>query len=128
MSKVIDHVNEELDKNRVDEWHCMITLSEDGGALADDLIDCALPKPAEGYPENADYIILINEERRGFTEADVIGTAVLQSKEYMYHILKIGDGHGFMGSITRLNQIAEAEQGETFGVTESAIYYDENGM
>ena len=128
MSKVIDHVNEELDKNRVDEWHCMITLSEDGGALADDLIDCALPKPAEGYPENADYIILINEERRGFTEADVIGTAVLQSKEYMYHILKIGDGHGVMGSITRLNQIAEAEQGETFGVTESAIYYDENGM
>ena len=128
MSKVIDFVNEELDKNRVDEWHCMITLSEDGGALADDLIDCALPKPAEGYPENADYIILINEERRGFTEADVIGTAVLQSKEYMYHILKIGDGHGFMGSITRLNQIAEAEQGETFGVTEEANYYDENGM
>jgi len=105
MSKVIDHVNEELDKNRVDEWHCMITLSEEGGALADDLIDCALPKPAEGYPENADYIILINEERRGFTEADVIGTAVIQSKDYIYHILKIGDSHGFEASITRLDNI-----------------------
>ena len=40
----------------------------------------------------------------GFTEADVIGTTVIQSKEYIYHILKIGDGHGFMASITRIDQ------------------------
>jgi len=99
-----ESINKELDNNRVDEWHCSIPLSEDGGTMADYLVDCAVPKPVEGYPEKTDYVLLINEERRGFTEADVIGTTVIQSKEYIYHILKIGDGHGFMASITRINQ------------------------
>jgi hypothetical protein len=99
-----ESINKELDDNRVDEWHSMIPLSEEGGVIADDLVDFAVDKPKDGYPENADYVLLINEERRGFTEADVIGTTVIQSKEYIYHILKIGDGHGFMASITRLDQ------------------------
>jgi hypothetical protein len=103
----IESINKELDNNRVDEWHCSIPLSEDGGVMADDLVDFAVDKPRDGYPENADYVLLINEERRGFTEADVIGTSVIQSKEYIYHILKIGDGHGFMASITRINQNKE---------------------
>ena len=103
----IEYINKELDKNRVDEWHCSIPLSEDGGVMADDLVDCTVDKPKDGYPENADYVLLINEERRGFTEADVIGTAVIQSKDYIYHILKIGDGHGFSASITRINQNKE---------------------
>jgi hypothetical protein len=99
-----ESINKKLDDNRVDEWHSMIPLSEEGGVIADDLVDFAVDKPKDGYPENADYVLLINEERRGFTEADVIGTTVIQSKEYIYHILKIGDGHGFMASITRIDQ------------------------
>ena len=99
-----ESINKKLDDNRVDEWHSMIPLSEEGGVIADDLVDFAVDKPKDGYPENADYVLLINEERRGFTEADVIGTTVIQSKEYIYHILNIGDGHGFSASITRIDQ------------------------
>ena len=110
-----ESINKELDNNRVDEWYdeiwqtyCSIPLSEEGGVMADDLIDCAIPKDKiEKYPDPAAYVLLINEERRGFTEADVIGTAVIQSKDYIYHILKIGDGHGFSASITRINQNKE---------------------
>jgi hypothetical protein len=121
MSKVLDFVNEELDKNRVDEWHSVISLSEEGGVMADDLVATIGPGGVvDGFE------VVIDEQRRGLTEADVIGTTVIQSKEYIYHIFNIGDGHGFMASITRLDQ--EPKQGETFGVTESAIYYDENGM
>jgi len=101
----LDEVNQRLDEYRKDEYHSMIPLSEEGGVIADDLIDFAVDKPKDGYPENADYVLLINEERRGFTEADVIGTAVIQSKDYIYHILKIGDSHGFEASITRLDNI-----------------------
>jgi len=101
----LDEVNQRLDEYRKDEWHSMIPLSEEGGVIADDLVEFAVDKPKDGYPENADYVLLINEERTGFTEADVIGTTVIQSKEYIYHILKIGDGHGFMASITRLDNI-----------------------
>ena len=100
----LDEVNERLDEYRKDEWHSMIPLSEEGGVIADDLVDFAVPKPEEGYPEKADYVLLINEERKGFTEADVIGTTVIQSVDYLYHILKIGDGHGFMASITRIDK------------------------
>jgi hypothetical protein len=104
MNEIFNNINEQLDKNRVDEWHCMIPLSEDGGVMADDLVDTIGPG---GLVDG--YIVVIDEERRGFTEADVIGTTVIQSKDYIYHLLKIGDGHGFMASITRINQTAEAE-------------------
>ena len=100
----LDEVNERLDEYRKDEWHSMIQLSEEGGVIADDLVDFAVDKPKDGYPENADYVLLINEERTGFTEADVIGTTVIQSVDYIYHILKIGDSHGFEASITRIDR------------------------
>tara|TARA_R100000458_G_scaffold8991_1_gene7138 strand:- start:246 stop:635 length:390 start_codon:yes stop_codon:yes gene_type:complete len=102
MNEIFNNINEQLDKNRVDEWHCTIPLSEDGGVMADDLVDTIGPG---GLVDG--YIVVIDEERRGFTEADVIGTTVIQSKDYIYHILKIGDGHGFSASITRINQNAE---------------------
>lgn len=121
----LDEVNQRLDEYRKDEWHCMIPLSEEGGVIADDLVDFAVDKPKDGYPEKADYVLLINEERTGFTEADVVGTTVIQSIDYIYHILKIGDGHGFMASITRIDR--EAKQ-YPYGVTEEANYYDENGL
>ena len=100
----LDEVNQRLDEYRKDECYSMIPLSEEGGVVADDLIEFAVPKPEEGYPEKADYVLLINEECTGFTEADVIGTTVIQSVDYLYHILKIGDGHGFMASITRFDK------------------------
>ena len=56
----LDEVNERLDEYRKDEWHSMIPLSEEGGVIADDLVDFAIPKPEEGYPEKADYVLLIN--------------------------------------------------------------------
>ena len=102
MNEIFNNINEQLDKNRVDEWHCTIPLSEDGGVMADDLVDTIGPG---GLVDG--YIVVIDEERRGFTEADVIGTTVIQSEDYIYHILKIGDGHGFCASITRINQNAE---------------------
>jgi hypothetical protein len=100
----LDEVNQRLDEYRKDEWHCMMPLSEEGGTVADNLVEFAIPKPEEGYPENADYVLLINEERTGFSEADVIGTTVIQSVDYIYHILKIGDGHELMASITRFDK------------------------
>ena len=100
----LDEVNERLDEYRVDEYHSLIKLSEEGGEIADNLVDFAVDKPKDGYPENADYVLLINEERTGFTEADVIGTTVIQSVDYIYYILKIGDGHGFMAAILRIDR------------------------
>ena len=103
MNEIFNNINKELDKHRVDEWHCMIPLSEDGGVIADDLV--ALIGPG-GVVDG--FEVVIDKQRRGFTEADVIGTTVIQSKDYIYHILNMGDGHGFMASITRINQNAEA--------------------
>jgi len=106
MNYAFDYINKQLDGNRVDDWHCMIPLSEDGGEMADDMVDCAIPKKEiHNYPDPADYVLIVNEERKGFTEADVIGTAIIQSKDYIYHIFKVGDGHGFMASITRFNKV-----------------------
>ena len=115
MNQILKRINKELDQNRIDEWHCMIKLSEDGGSLVDDLIESV-------HSGNTNYHLVINEERQGFTEADIIGTSIVQCNEYIYHILKIGDGHGFMGSITRIDQKPYPDQVDP--ADEDHIYFN----
>jgi hypothetical protein len=131
MKELYEKIQIELDKHRVDEWHSVIPLSEDGGCRLDDLYDVSYPG---GHQQNG---LFLHENEQGTItpKSGVTQTAhtmMLEDNDYIYNIFVVesGDLHACqLAQITRHDKEGkEPTQGETFGVTESAIYYDENGM
>ena len=131
MKEIYEKIQRELDKHRVDEWHSVIPLSEDVWGILDDLADVSYPG---GYQQNG---LFLHENEQGDVSpknayTSRATTSVMEDNDYIYFIFTVesGDPHaGHLAQITRHDkQRWEPEQGETFGVTESAVYYDENGM
>jgi hypothetical protein len=132
MKELYDRIQIELDKHRVDEWHSVIPLSEDGASLVDDMTEVSYPG---GHQQNG--LFLHENEQSMINPKDAYTTVaygmMLEDNDYIYNIFAVSGGcehhEGHIAQITRHDkQKKEPTQGETFGVTESAIYYDENGM
>ena len=85
---LLDDINKELDKHRVDEWHSTIPLSDEGWVLVEDLIEGTLD-------------VLIEAEHQGWSPQDKVFTHVLKDNDYIYNIFGVGDSHGVIAQITR---------------------------
>ena len=137
--EIYENIQRELDKNRVDEWHSVIPLSEDGACLLDDLAEVSNPELIEGVNGLALHDTTWIHPKNAYTTTAY--TLLFEDVDYIYNIFTVESGDrnpekttfpvysGQLAQITRHDkQRWEPEQGETFGVTESAVYYDENGM
>ena len=128
MKELYNKIQEELDKHRVDEWHSVIPLSEDGATLVDNMSDVSYPG---GHQQNG---LFLHQDEQGMVNpknsyTKTAYTMIEEDNDYIYNIFVVESDEGQLAQITRHDkQRKEPTQGETFGVTESAIYYDENGL
>jgi len=122
MNNVFININRKLDTYMQDEWNATIPFSEEGGELADTLIELIGPGGVvDGFE------VVTDETRKGWGPNDEIKVVILQSKDIMYYVFGEGDSHSYYATITR-RYLHDHGQDYPYGVTESAIYYDENGM
>jgi len=129
MKELYDRIQIELDKHRVDEWHSVIPLSEDGSSILENLSEVSYPNRLSG----ANGLFLHQDEQSSIEPTNAYTktayTVLMEDNDYIYNIFIVYSDEGQIAQITRHDkQKKEPTQGETFGVTESAIYYDENGM
>jgi len=100
-----ERIQKELDKNRVDEWHSVIPLSEDGASLLEDLEEESYPNRLTGtnglfLHENEQFVI--NPKEAYTTEAYGL---MLEDNDYIYNIFMVSGGcdhhEGHLAQITR---------------------------
>tara|TARA_R100001510_G_scaffold56801_1_gene63096 strand:+ start:1639 stop:1974 length:336 start_codon:yes stop_codon:yes gene_type:complete len=104
MNDKYEYIQRELDKNRVDEWHSVIPLSEDGACLLDELDEIIEPNVLSG--ENG---LFLHENQQGYIEPKNAytyrgTTAIIEDNDYVYFIFTVesGDQHaGMLAQITR---------------------------
>ena len=104
MKKLYENIQRELDKNRVDEWHSVIPLSEDGASLLNDLMDVSNPDLSEGVNG-----LFLHENQQGYIEPKNAyicegTTAIIEDNDYVYFIFYVesGDQHAeILAQITR---------------------------
>jgi hypothetical protein len=103
--KTYEEIQKELDKHRVDEWHSVIPLSEDGAVLLEDLEEESYPNRLSGtnglfLHENEQSLIKPKEAYT--TEAHGL---MLEDNDYIYNIFIVSGGcdhhEGHLAQITR---------------------------
>ena len=107
MSKLYNRIQAEFDKCRVDEWHSVIPLSEDGWSMYDDLGDVSYPG---GDQQNG---LFLHENETGHIEPKNsytynAFTSLFEDADYIYNIFAISGGcdhhEGHLAQITRLDK------------------------
>ena len=100
-----ERIQKELDKNRVDEWHSVIPLSEDGASLLEDLEEESYPNRLTGtnglfLHENEQFVIKPIDAYT--TEAYGL---MLEDNDYIYNIFMVSGGcdhhEGHLAQVTR---------------------------
>ena len=100
-----ESIQKEFDKNRVDEWHSVIPLSEDGASLLEDLEEESYPNRLTGtnglfLHQNEQFVIKPKEAYT--TEAYGL---MLEDNDYIYNIFMVSGGcdhhEGHLAQITR---------------------------
>jgi len=127
MEETYEKIQSDFDKHRVDEWHSVIPLSEDGWSMYDHLGDVSYPG---GDQQNG--LFLHENEQATITPKNGIThtarTMMYEDADYIYSIFAVESGDLHACELAQLTRHDKERQGETFGVTEEANYYDENGM
>ena len=100
-----ESIQKEFDKHRVDEWHSVIPLSEDGASLLEDLEEESYPNRLTGtnglfLHQNEQFVIKPKEAYT--TEAYGL---MLEDNDYIYNIFMVSGGcdhhEGHLAQITR---------------------------
>tara|TARA_B100000085_G_scaffold123190_1_gene112165 strand:+ start:395 stop:748 length:354 start_codon:yes stop_codon:yes gene_type:complete len=100
--EMYEYVRTELDKHRVDEWHSVYPLSEDGFCLLDDIAEAGHPSIPSGVNGLTLRDTMSIEPKSGMTT--VAHSILYEDVDYIYNILSVyaGDLHGGqMAMITR---------------------------
>ncbi len=100
MKELYDKIQTELDKHRVDEWHSVIPLSEDGASLVDDMTEVSYPG---GHQQNG-LFLHENEQSEIKPKNGYTTTAygmMLEDNDYIYNIFIVESGEGQIAQITR---------------------------
>ena len=105
MNKVYKRIQAELDKNRVDEWHSVIPLSEDGNSLLEVMVEVSEPNVLSG--ENG--LFLHENEQSVIKPKDAYTTdaygMMFEDNDYIYNIFAVSGGcdhhEGHIAQITR---------------------------
>tara|TARA_R110000796_G_C14365103_1_gene413294 strand:+ start:78 stop:476 length:399 start_codon:yes stop_codon:yes gene_type:complete len=97
-----EDIQKELDKHRVDEWHSVIPLSEDGACLLNDLADAGHPSIPFGVNGLTLHNTMSIEPKSGVTT--IAHSILYEDADYIYNILSVhsGDLHAcHIAQITR---------------------------
>ena len=124
MKETYEKITKELDEHRVDEWHSVIPLSEDGAANLENLSEVSYPNRllgANGLVLHQDQQSSI-EPKNAYTKTAY--TVLMEDYEYIYNIFIVHSDDGQIAQITRHDK----EGYEFNGVTGPAEYYDEEGL
>ena len=100
MKELYDKIQKELDKHRVDEWHSVIPLSEDGASLVVDMTEVSYPG---GHQQNV-LFLHENEQSEIKPKNGYTTTAygmMLEDNDYIYNIFIVESGEGQIAQITR---------------------------
>ena len=140
MNEIYNKIQAEFDKHRVDEWHSVIPLSEDGASLLDDMEEVSEPNTLSG--ENG---LFVHHNEQGFINPAnsytyTASTCLFEDNNYIYNVFAISGGcdhhEGHLVQLTRHDKQRKVDTGDCcelsskypHGVTEEANYYDENGL
>jgi|TARA_R100000030_G_scaffold59401_1_gene44657 hypothetical protein len=100
--KTYEEIQKELDKHRVDEWHSVIPLSEDGSCLLDDLAEVGHPSIPFGVNGLTLHDTMSIHPKDAYTSRAY--SILYEDADYIYNILTVesGDPHaGHLAQITR---------------------------
>tara|TARA_B100000212_G_scaffold1438_1_gene1042 strand:- start:137 stop:484 length:348 start_codon:yes stop_codon:yes gene_type:complete len=102
------YVQTELDKHRVDEWHSVYPLSEEGACLLDDIAEAGHPSIPFGVNGLTLHDTMSIEPKSGVTTR--AHSILYEDADYIYNILSVhsGDLHAcHIAQITRHDKEAE---------------------
>ena len=110
MKKLYEKIQIELDKHRVDEWHSVIPLSEDGSCLVDDLAEVGHPSLVSGVNGLTLHDTMSIQPKNAYTSRAY--SILYEDADYIYNILTVesGDPHaGHLAQITRHDKERESQ-------------------
>ena len=99
MKELYDRIQNELDKHRVDEWHSVIPLSEDGASLVEDLADVGHPSLVSGVNGLTLHDTMSIQPKNGYTTRSY--SIFYEDRDYIYNILTAQSDEGQIAQITR---------------------------
>ena len=94
-----ESIQKELDKNRVDEWHSVIPLSEDGSCLLDDLAEVGHPSRVSGVNGLTLHDTMSIQPKDAYTSRAY--SILYEDSEYIYNIFTADSSEGRVAQITR---------------------------
>ena len=97
-----ERIQKELDKNRVDGWHSVIPLSDDGAVLLEDLAEVGHPSRVSGVNGLTLHDTMSIQPKDAYTSRAY--SILYEDADYIYNILTVesGDPHaGHLAQITR---------------------------
>ena len=106
--ELYERVQTKLENHRVDEWHSVIPLSEDGACLLDDIAEAGHPSIPFGVNGLTLHNTMSIEPKSGVTT--IAHSILYEDADYIYNILSVyaGDMHGGqMAQITRHDKEAK---------------------
>lgn len=100
--EIYERIQKELDKHRVDEWHSVYPLSEDGSCLLDDIAEVSNPELISGVNGLALHDTMQIQPKNAYTSTAYC--LLFEDVDYIYNVLTVesGDPHaGHLAQITR---------------------------
>jgi len=99
MKELYEKIQIELDKHRVDEWHSVIPLSEDGASLVEDLADVGHPSLVSGVNGLTLHDTMSIQPKNGYTTRSY--SIFYEDIDYVYNIFTAQSDEGQIAQITR---------------------------
>ena len=98
--KLYNDIQKQFDDNRVDEWHSVIPLSEDGAALVDEMSEVSHPG---GHQQNG---LFLHQEEQGMVKpkdsyTKTVYTMILEDNDHIYNIFAVESDEGRVAQVTR---------------------------
>ena len=92
-------IQRELDKHRVDEWHSVIPLSEDGAFLLDDMCEVSHPGCVDGVNGLRLHDTMQIQPHNAYTT--IAYNNIFEDKDYIYSTFIVQSEDGQIVQITR---------------------------
>jgi len=108
MKETYDRIQKELDKYRVDEWHSVIPLSEDGASLVEDLADVGHPSLVSGVNGLTLHDTMSIQPKNGYTTRSY--SIFYEDRDYIYNILTAQSDEGQIAQITRHDKVLKLSE------------------
>jgi|21_taG_2_1085346.scaffolds.fasta_scaffold08246_6 hypothetical protein len=108
MKETYDRIQKELDKHRVDEWHSVIPLSEDGASLVEDLADVGHPSLVSGVNGLTLHDTMSIQPKNGYTTRSY--SIFYEDRDYIYNILTAQSDEGQIAQITRHDKVLKLSE------------------